>query len=184
MSLWRERRASVCVAVALACVAGLAVAGCGDDDPEGPTVTQRVTEQFGRELLEANDDVPLAGHGTVLRLLREYHDATVSDSGRAVLAVDGRRARRSPANEQSWVLNVNGIEADEAPPEYRLYEGDVVRQVADHLGVTQHTVRTQVKSVMRKLEVNTQLAAVAVYGWVLEHPLLGGDNLEAPRPRA
>ena len=40
----------------------------------------------------------------------------------------------------------------------RLYDGDVVRQVADHLGVTQHTVRTQVKSVMRKLEVNTQLA--------------------------
>ena len=66
----------------------------------------------------------------------------------------------------------------------RLYDGDVVRQVADHLGVTQHTVRTQVKSVMRKLEVNTQLAAVAVYGWVMEHPLIGGESPEAPRPRA
>jgi two-component system nitrate/nitrite response regulator NarL len=59
----------------------------------------------------------------------------------------------------------------------RLYDGDVVRQVADRLGVTQHTVRTQVKSVMRKLEVNTQLAAVAVFGWVKEHPLVGGDGL-------
>jgi two-component system, NarL family, nitrate/nitrite response regulator NarL len=57
----------------------------------------------------------------------------------------------------------------------RLYDGDVVRQVADNLGVTQHTVRTQVKSVMRKLEVNTQLAAVAVFGWVKEHPLAPGD---------
>ena len=57
----------------------------------------------------------------------------------------------------------------------RLYDGDVVRQVADNLGVTQHTVRTQVKSVMRKLEVNTQLAAVAVFGWVKEHPLAAGD---------
>jgi DNA-binding NarL/FixJ family response regulator len=43
-----------------------------------------------------------------------------------------------------------------------LYAGEGVRVIALTLGVSEATVRSQVKSVLRKLDVNSQLAAVAV----------------------
>jgi DNA-binding NarL/FixJ family response regulator len=42
-----------------------------------------------------------------------------------------------------------------------MYEGCSVARIADSFGVTPATVRTQVKGVLRKLDVNSQLAAVA-----------------------
>jgi len=48
-----------------------------------------------------------------------------------------------------------------------LYEGVTVAEIADRTGVSEQTVRSQVKAVLRKLEVNSQLAAVAVYRRVL-----------------
>ena len=50
-----------------------------------------------------------------------------------------------------------------------LYAGDTVAEIAEHFGVAQTTVRTQVKSILRKLEVGSQLAAVAAYDRSL-HP--------------
>lgn len=47
-----------------------------------------------------------------------------------------------------------------------MYAGDAVRPIADLLGVSEATVRSQVKSVLRKLDVNSQLAAVAAFGWL------------------
>lgn len=107
-------------------------AGCGDSaEPSGPTVTQRVTRDFGRELLGAQDAATLAGHRTVLQLLRQYEDVHLSEVGSAVEAIDGMKAdweQRSESDEQStWALNVNGIEADEEPGRYRIYSGDVVQ---------------------------------------------------------
>jgi len=108
-----------------ACAAVLAIAGCGDSDAhDGPQVTQRVTEQFGRELIAGGQE-PLAGHETVLKLLREDHDVTAINGG--VAAIDGRRPRDAEGSEETWALNVNGIEADERPSRYRLYAGDVVQ---------------------------------------------------------
>ncbi|MCW2764484.1 MAG: bvgA [Nocardioides sp.] len=43
-----------------------------------------------------------------------------------------------------------------------LYEGITVRTIAERLGVSEATVRSQVKNVLRKLAVASQLAAVAV----------------------
>lgn len=44
-----------------------------------------------------------------------------------------------------------------------LYEGVTVAEIAEGTGVSEQTVRSQVKAVLRKLEVNSQLSAVAVY---------------------
>jgi DNA-binding CsgD family transcriptional regulator len=44
-----------------------------------------------------------------------------------------------------------------------LYAGDNVRSIALLLDVSEATVRSQVKSVLRKLDVNSQLAAIAAF---------------------
>lgn len=44
-----------------------------------------------------------------------------------------------------------------------LYDGEPVRRIAASSGVSEATVRTQVKSLRRKLGVDSQLAAVAMY---------------------
>ena len=46
---------------------------------------------------------------------------------------------------------------------HQLYQGLGVRTIAEHGGVTEATVRSQVKAILRKLEVNSQIAAVAAY---------------------
>lgn len=47
-----------------------------------------------------------------------------------------------------------------------LFAGDKVRRIADLLGISEATVRSHVRSVLRKLGVNSQLAAVAAFGWL------------------
>jgi DNA-binding NarL/FixJ family response regulator len=49
-----------------------------------------------------------------------------------------------------------------------LYEGTTVRAIADRLEVSEATVRSQVKAVLRKLSVASQLAAVAAVGELRE----------------
>lgn len=49
-----------------------------------------------------------------------------------------------------------------------LYGGESVHEIAVLLEITPATVRSQVKSVLRKLEVNSQLAAVAAMGHLIE----------------
>ena len=49
-----------------------------------------------------------------------------------------------------------------------LYAGDSVIEIAHLLEVSPATVRSQVKSVLRKLDVNSQLGAVAALGYLLE----------------
>lgn len=44
-----------------------------------------------------------------------------------------------------------------------LHDGSTVRGIAESSGVSETTVRSQVKAVLRKLEVSSQLAAVAAY---------------------
>jgi DNA-binding NarL/FixJ family response regulator len=49
-----------------------------------------------------------------------------------------------------------------------LYSGETVRTIAELYEVSEATVRSQVRSVLRKLGVNSQLAAVAAYAAVRE----------------
>lgn len=49
----------------------------------------------------------------------------------------------------------------------QLYEGLAVRTIAERADVTESTVRSQVKAILRKLDVNSQIAAVAAYQEVL-----------------
>ncbi|MBO0702508.1 MAG: response regulator transcription factor [Candidatus Dormibacteraeota bacterium] len=49
-----------------------------------------------------------------------------------------------------------------------LYAGDSVAQIADIFEVSPTTVRSQVKAVLRKLDVKSQLAAVAAFGHLME----------------
>lgn len=56
-----------------------------------------------------------------------------------------------------------------------LYDGIGVREIAEASGVAEATVRSQVKSLRRKLGVDSQLAAVAMYRRSLEvFPRFGG----------
>ena len=50
----------------------------------------------------------------------------------------------------------------------RLSEGHTVKEIAEQVGVTEGTVRSQVKSVLRKLGVRSQLAGVAAYRLLAE----------------
>jgi DNA-binding NarL/FixJ family response regulator len=44
-----------------------------------------------------------------------------------------------------------------------LHQGHAVRDIAEQSEVTESTVRSQVKAILRKLDVNSQMAAVAAY---------------------
>lgn len=47
-----------------------------------------------------------------------------------------------------------------------LFSGEQVRTIADVLNISAATVRSHVGSLLRKMGVNSQLAAVAAYGWL------------------
>lgn len=117
--------------LALAAIAGTG-AGCDDSaEPSGPAVTQRVTREFGRELVGAEDRAPLERRATVLRVLKAHEEVRTSAGGVAVSSIDGLKAdwegETEDDDETTWALNVNGVEADEWPSKYRLYPGDVVQ---------------------------------------------------------
>jgi hypothetical protein len=110
-------------------MAAPAFVACGDGDaePAGPTVTQRVTRDFGRELLAAHEQAPLPKPPTIMRLVREHEEVETIFSGRIVDSIDGVRQTTEGSPQSRWVLNVNGIESDVLPPDYRLYPGDLVQ---------------------------------------------------------
>jgi two-component system nitrate/nitrite response regulator NarL len=60
-----------------------------------------------------------------------------------------------------------------------LYAGDPVSRIAELLEVSPATVRSQVKAVLRKLDVNSQLGAVAMVGDIATFIGEPGDELLA-----
>jgi RNA polymerase sigma factor (sigma-70 family) len=65
-----------------------------------------------------------------------------------------------------------------------MYAGSSVARIAEMLEVAPATVRSQVKSVLRKLDVNNQLAAVAAFDDVLDAFDRGARRRVAERPVA
>lgn len=138
-------------AAAVGCLAALCGGGgCdgGPTEPSGPTVATYVTRDFGREQLSA-DRSPLASHRSALRALAASHDVATDEAIGVVTGIDGLANVGSPATPEqarrqravvarlrregrdpsisTWVFNVNGIETDPLPRDYRLYAGDVVQ---------------------------------------------------------
>lgn len=117
----------VAVVLVLAVAASASGCGGGDAEPSQSAATQRITRDFGRVLLAADDTAPLTPRETVQSLLRATHDVKATSSQGWPDAVDGLAVYDNDERATTWALNVNGIEADEAPREYRLHAGDVVQ---------------------------------------------------------
>ena len=64
---------------------------------------------------------------------------------------------------EEWLARLELLTEREQTVLGRLYSGMTVREIAEADQVTESTVRSQVKSILRKLEVSSQIAAVAVY---------------------
>jgi len=130
------RGSAVARRMTLLALTGLSIVGLGagcdhSAEPSGPTVTQRVTREFGHELVGAEDRATLEDRRTVLGVLREHENVKTGAAGLAVSSIGGLKADWEDGNgdgdESIWALIVNGIEADERPSKYRLYPGDVVQ---------------------------------------------------------
>jgi DNA-binding NarL/FixJ family response regulator len=77
---------------------------------------------------------------------------------------DLKRAWRSVERERRLaVTQVRSLTPRESAVLGLMHAGQSVNQIAEQAGVSEATVRSQVRAVLRKLDVNTQLAAVAAY---------------------
>lgn len=94
-------------------------------------------------------------------------------AGRAVMADSTRsrllRAWHEVTEEQSRLARqMEMLTPRELAVLALLHDGLPVRQIAEEAGVSEGTVRSQVKAILRKLQVRSQLAAVAAYRQVAE----------------
>jgi RNA polymerase sigma factor (sigma-70 family) len=94
-------------------------------------------------------------------------------AGRSAMPEDLRRQVvqnwRGATDEQRWaLLRIERLTPRENATIRMLYCGMSVREIALASGVQESTVRSQVKRLRAKLEVESQLAAVAVYKRALE----------------
>jgi DNA-binding NarL/FixJ family response regulator len=71
--------------------------------------------------------------------------------------------RRSTAEERLPTQQLERLSPREMAILMELHDGHSVAEIAEQAGVSPDTVRTQVKSVLRKLQVTSQLQAVAKY---------------------
>jgi hypothetical protein len=124
---WREAARTRRLAWTACALGALAIGGCGDSgESSGPTVTQHVTREFGRESIATADDVSLPEPPTMMRLLKDHVDVGTALEGRAVASIEGLASSEAPV-DTAWVSMVNGIETDPLPVDYKLYPGDVVQ---------------------------------------------------------
>ncbi len=119
--------------------------------------------------------------GAVAVLSDETHSDAIEDTLRD--AAEGRRGH-TPGEAEGLVAQwhlmregrermhrlVRSLTAREHEVLELLYDGAPVAEIASRFGVAQTTVRTQVKSILRKFEVGSQLAAVAAYDRYLRPP--------------
>lgn len=128
--------------------------------------------------LEAGAYAVLPGRMTLSELVAALRQAAlqeeVMDPGqRAEVVADWEQAM-----EQSRALSerLETLTPREAFVLEHLYEGERVSTIAGDAGVAEATVRSQVKSVLRKLGVDSQIAAVAAYRRVVSLAPGGEDD--------
>lgn len=105
--------------------------------------------------------------------LSAVHDALVAATDRSLPlppdAAELRAAwRRMHEERQLLQERVRSLTPREREVLRLLYDGDSVARIAAMFDVSPTTVRSQVKAVLRKLDVNSQLAAVAAFGHLME----------------
>jgi hypothetical protein len=116
-------------AVVLAALVAAALPGCGDSEgSSGPTANLQVTRDFGRETIMSEEASEIPSRPTVVRALREHTEVRTEFEGLSIRSIgELSRTDKADGNETTWALLVNGIEADVAPVEYKVYPGDVVQ---------------------------------------------------------
>jgi DNA-binding NarL/FixJ family response regulator len=98
-------------------------------------------------------------------LLDDLHEGRAAHAAvRPDLVLSWRHFARQQGELNDRIRTLTGREEQVLQ---QLYEGLGVRSIAERGAVTEATVRSQVKAILRKLEVNSQLAAVAAYQQVL-----------------
>jgi DNA-binding NarL/FixJ family response regulator len=105
----------------------------------------------------------------VVEVLRDLTEGGVPSApeGRDELVREWRAAR---SEKEVLIERMRSLTARERTVLRLLYAGDGVRTIAGLLGVSEATVRSHVKAVLHKLEVSSQLAAVAAFGWLQDDP--------------
>ena len=98
----------------------------------------------------------------VLERLAEGEDVGDDKERQALVA---RWVSERTSREQ-MLVRVGSLTPRERTVLRLLFDGDKVSTIADRLDISQTTVRSHVRSLLRKLGVNSQLAAVAAYGWL------------------
>jgi len=74
-----------------------------------------------------------------------------------------RAWREAPEEHRQLARRIEALSRREMEILINLHHGDSPRLIAERVGVTEGTVRSQIKSLLRKLEVSSQLQAVASY---------------------
>lgn len=79
-----------------------------------------------------------------------------------------RRWQILRAERQAAADRVSSLSVAETDVLWMLYSGDSIDEVADRVGIPRSTVLSRIKSMLRKLEVGSRLAAVSVLAESLE----------------
>ncbi|MEU0317152.1 LuxR C-terminal-related transcriptional regulator [Nocardioides sp. NPDC006273] len=116
-------------------------------------------------LLEAGAVTVLAAEADSDAIEGALHDAAEGRPGQSPAQIEGllaqwrlMRQERDRMSRHLASLTVREHEVLDL-----LYDGATVAEIAARFGVAQATVRSQVKAILRKFEVGSQLAAVAAY---------------------
>ena len=122
-------RVATCLASTILATSTILASSCasGDADHSPQTASLRITRDFGRTALAIHETVPLPARATMLQTLRDNHRVRVRTDRGWPLSIDGLSVYNRGESETTWALNVNGIEADEAPRDYRVHAGDVIQ---------------------------------------------------------
>jgi RNA polymerase sigma factor (sigma-70 family) len=124
------------------------------EDARGPS-WGAVLESGARAVVAST--ISLAGLVEVLWLVVR-DESPIGELERMSLLREWRSAKQSQDRLRTRMESLSPREQEVLS---MLYEGITVRTIANRLGVTEATVRSQVKNLLRKLSVASQLAAVA-----------------------
>ena len=129
-------------------------------------------------MLESGVQVILPSRATLdetvelLHRLAEKSDDVEEDAERQALVASWEAERKG---RQLLLARLESLTPRERSVLGLLFTGEKVGTIATHLDISEATVRSHVRSVLRKLGVNSQLAAVAAFGLLQEE--------EPPEPR-